>query len=82
MSTEDVTDIRERLARMEERQLQLHGMLTTALANYGDLTNRTRKLEEDSHSIKSKLWLVAVIAGAITSTAWEFVKARLTGRNL
>jgi predicted nuclease with TOPRIM domain len=82
MSLEDVADIRERLARIEERQLQLHNMITTSLSNYGDLVNRTRKLEDESHFIKSKLWLIAVVAGTIASTAWEFLKAKLTGPNL
>ena len=77
MSEEQIGDIRERLARMEQRQIQLHEMITLSMSNFGDLANRTRRLEEEAHSIKTKLWLAGLIGGAIFSTAWAIFKRRL-----
>jgi len=74
---QSIGDIRERLARMEQRQIQLHEMITTSMSNFGDLANRTRKLEEESHSIKTKLWLAGLVGGAIFSTAWAMLKRRI-----
>lgn len=74
---QSIGDIRERIARMEQRQIQLHEMITTSLSNFGDLANRTRKLEEEAHSIKTKLWLAGLVGGAIFSTAWTIFKRRL-----
>ena len=62
-------DIRERLARMEQRQIQLHEMITTSMSNFGDLANRTRRLEEDAHGIKTKLWLAVA---RDSRQSWEF----------
>jgi len=70
-------DIRERIARMEQRQIQLHEMITLSLSNFGDLANRTRKLEDDANSIKAKLWLAGLVGGAIFSTAWAVFKRRI-----
>jgi len=70
-------DIRERIARMEQRQIQLHEMITLSLSNFGDLANRTRKLEEDANSIRTKLWLAGLVGGAIFSTAWAVFKRRI-----
>jgi len=70
-------DIRERIARMEQRQIQLHEMITLSLSNFGDLANRTRKLEDDANSIKTKLWLAGLVGGAIFSTAWAVFKRRI-----
>jgi len=69
-------DIRERLARMEQRQIQLHEMITLSMSNFGDLANRTRKLEEDAHGLRTKLWLAGLVGGAIFSTAWAVFKRR------
>lgn len=74
---QSIGDIRERLARMEQRQIQLHEMITTSMSNFGDLANRTRKLEEEAHTIKTKLWLAGLVGGAIFSTAWTIFKRRL-----
>jgi predicted nuclease with TOPRIM domain len=70
-------DIRERIARMEQRQIQLHEMITLSLSNFGDLANRTRKLEDDANSIRTKLWLAGLVGGAIFSTAWAVFKRRI-----
>jgi len=74
---QSIGDIRERIARMEQRQIQLHEMITLSLSNFGDLANRTRKLEEDSNAIKTKLWLAGLLGGAIFSTAWAVFKRKL-----
>jgi len=74
---QSIGDIRERIARMEQRQIQLHEMITLSLSNFGDLANRTRKLEEDANSVKTKLWLAGLLGGAIFSTAWAVFKRRI-----
>ena len=52
MSLDEIHDIREklalnseRLARIEERQLTLMGMLERSLSSFGDLANRVTALE-------------------------------------
>ena len=80
MSQEDVGDLRERLARIEERQIQLYGMIMTSMSNFGDLANRTRKLEDESHLIKSKLWIIAIVSGAFMGGVWEFIKIKLLNK--
>lgn len=74
---QSIGDIRERLARMEQRQIQLHEMITLSMSNFGDLANRTRKLEEESNSIKTKLWLAGLVGGAIFSSAWAILKRKV-----
>lgn len=74
---QSIGDIRERIARMEQRQIQLHEMITTSLSNFGDLANRTRRLEEEAHSIKTKLWLAGLVGGAIFSSAWAIFKRKI-----
>ncbi|NBW18467.1 MAG: hypothetical protein EBR82_61890 [Caulobacteraceae bacterium] len=73
---QSIGDIRERLARMEQRQIQLHEMITLSMSNFGDLANRTRKLEEEAHGLRTKLWLAGLVGGAIFSTAWAVFKRR------
>jgi DNA repair ATPase RecN len=81
MSADQVADLRERLARIEERQTSIIQILerhTSELAQWtGKINNKVDTLERESHTIKTKLWLVAMVAGAVCSTAWELVKARL-----
>jgi hypothetical protein len=43
---------------------------------------RLQKLETEAHTIKTKLWLVALISGAVCSTLWELIKARFLGRHI
>lgn len=81
MSADQVADLRERLARIEERQTNIISILerhTSELAQWTSKINtKVDTLERDAHTIKTKLWLVAMVAGAVCSTAWELVKARL-----
>ena len=82
MSADEIHDIREklatnseRLARIEERQLTLMGMLERSLSSFGDLANRVTALEH----FKTKMPLVAASVGAIVSMAWDAIKSRFSG---
>lgn len=68
----DIT-IKERLARMEERQVQLCGMVEKSLSNFADLSNRVSVLEALKHKA---LGMIAVI-GAIMTLSWEVIKEML-----
>ena len=86
VSADQVADLRERLARIEERQTNIIQILerhTSELAQWtGKINEKVDTLEKESHTIKTKLWLVALISGAVFSTIWEFVKARFLGRHI
>jgi hypothetical protein len=82
VSNDEINDIRdrlalnsERLARIEERQLTLMGMLEKSLSSFGDLANRVTALEH----LKTKVLLVAGGLGAIVSLAWDALKSRFSG---
>lgn len=82
MSADEIHDIREklatnseRLARIEERQLTLMGMLEKSLSSFGDLANRVTALEH----LRTRLIVLAGLVGAGISLAWDFVKAKFTG---
>jgi hypothetical protein len=84
MSADQVADLRERLARIEERQVNLIAVLerhTSEIAEWtGRMNNKVDTLERDAHTIKTKLWLVALISGAVFSTIWELIKVRVFPR--
>ena len=84
MSADQVADLRERLARIEERQVNLIAVLerhTSEIAEWtGRMNNKVDTLERDAHTIKTKLWLVALVSGAIFSTIWELIKVRVFPR--
>jgi len=86
VSADQVADLRERLARIEERQTNIIQILerhTSELAQWTNKINtKVDTLERESHTIKTKLWLVALISGAVFSTIWELVKARFFGRHI
>ena len=86
VSADQVADLRERLARIEERQTNIIQILerhTSELAQWtGKINSKVDTLERESHTIKTKLWLVALISGAVFSTLWELVKARFLGRHI
>jgi hypothetical protein len=44
------------------------------------INSKVDTLERDAHTIKTKLWLVALVSGAVFSTIWELVKVRVFGR--
>lgn len=73
MPPKDDSEIRERLARMEERQVQLYTMVETSLSNFADLSNRVSSLEALKHKA---LGMIAIIGGLMT-LAWELIKETL-----
>ena len=84
MSSDQVAELRERLARIEERQTNIIAILerhTSELAQWSNKINtKVDVLERDAHTIKTKLWLVALVSGAVFSTIWELVKVRVLPR--
>ena len=84
MSADQVADLRERLARIEERQVNLIAVLerhTSEIAEWtGRMNGKVDTLERDAHTIKTKLWLVALVSGAVFSTIWELIKVRVFTR--
>jgi pyridoxal biosynthesis lyase PdxS len=84
MSTDQVAELAERLslvresiARIETRQGVIMDMLERSQASLGEYHGRLTNMERDAHTIKTRLWLVALVSGAVVSTAWELIKRRL-----
>ena len=75
MSEEQVWGMEIRLARMEERQLQLYSMVERSLAFHGDVANRSGALE----TLKTKVLAVAGVVGLACSMAWDVLKNRFNG---
>jgi chromosome segregation ATPase len=85
MSTDQVAELNERLsevrisiARIETRQSVILDLLERSQASLGEYHGRLTNMERDAHTIKTKLWLVALVSGAVVSTAWELIKRRFT----
>ena len=74
MSEEQVWGMEIRLARMEERQVQLYSMVERSLAFHGDVANRLGALE----TLKTKVLAVAGVVGLACSMAWDVLKNRLS----
>ena len=79
MSLDEVADLRdrvsnvsERLVRMEERQMTLYAMVERSLAFHGDVANRLGALE----TLKTKVLAVAGVVGLACSMAWDVLKNR------
>ena len=72
MSEEQVWGMEIRLARMEERQLQLYAMVERSLAFHGDVANRLGALEH----LRTKVLAVAGVVGLACSMAWDVLKNR------
>lgn len=81
---ERLSTVREAIARIEERQQNIISVLerhTSELAQWSNKINtKVDTLERDAHTIKTKLWLVALVSGAIFSTIWELIKVRVFPR--
>jgi chromosome segregation ATPase len=81
---ERLSTVREAIARIEERQQNIISVLerhTSELAQWTNKINtKVDTLERDAHTIKTKLWLVALVSGAVFSTIWELVKVRVFPR--
>ena len=85
MSTDQVAELSERLsevrisvARIETRQSVILDLLERSQASLGEYHGRLANMERDAHTIKTKLWLVALVSGAVFSTIWELLKRRLS----
>jgi hypothetical protein len=74
MSEEQVWNMEVRLARMEERQVQLYSMVERSLAFHGDVANRLGALEH----LRTKVLAVAGLIGLACSMAWDVIKNRLS----
>ena len=72
MSEEQVWNMEVRLARMEERQVQLYSMVERSLANYADIANKVNALEH----LRTKILALSGIIGLICSMAWDVIKNR------
>ena len=85
MSTDQIAELSERLslvresiARIETRQSVILDLLERSQASLGEYHGRLTNMEHDAHTIKTKLWLVALVSGAVFSTIWELIKRRLS----
>ncbi len=85
MSSDQVAELSERLslvresvARIETRQSVILDLLERSQASLGEYHGRLTNIEREAHTIKTKLWLVALISGAVCSTIWELIKRRLS----
>jgi hypothetical protein len=76
MSENDSSEIKERLARMEERQKNISTMLEMSLSRYADLVNRVSSLEVLKHRM---LGMIAV-AGFLFTIGWEIVKTKFLSK--
>lgn len=86
MSSDQVVELSERLAlvresiaRIETRQSVILEVLERSQASLGEYHGRLREMEDAAHSLKTKIWLISVCAGAACSVAWELVKRRFSG---
>jgi hypothetical protein len=75
MSAEDhamLFDIRERIARIEARQVHILEVMT-------DNKAKMDRIEQDAHGLKGRVWLVSTIVFGVLAAAWEIIKNRLLG---
>ena len=75
MSAEDhamLFDIRERIARIESRQVHILEVLT-------DNKAKMDRIEQEAHGLKGRVWLVSTIVFATLAAAWEIIKNKLLG---
>ena len=85
MSSDQVVELSERLAlvresvaRIETRQSVILEVLERSQASLGEYHGRLREMENASHSLRTKIWLISVCAGAACSMIWELVKRRFS----
>jgi hypothetical protein len=85
MSTDQIAELSERLsvvreavARVETRQTVVLDLLERSQASLGEYHGRLTNMEREAHTIKTKLWLVALVSGAVFSTIWELIKRRIS----
>ena len=85
MSTDQVAELSERLsivreavARVETRQTVILDLIERSQASLGEYHGRLREMENAAHSLRTKIWLISVCAGAACSMIWELVKRRFS----
>ena len=85
MSSDQVVELSERLAlvresiaRIETRQSVILEVLERSQASLGEYHGRLREMEDAAHSLRTKIWLISVCAGAACSVVWELVKRRFS----
>ena len=76
--SERLSLVRESIARIETRQTVVLDLLERSQASLGEYHGRLNNMEREAHTIKTKLWLLALVSGAVVSTAWEFIKRRFS----
>lgn len=74
---ERISEVRISIARIETRQSVILDLLERSQASLGEYHGRLTAMERDAHTIKTRLWLVALVSGAVVSTAWELIKRRI-----
>jgi hypothetical protein len=74
VSEDQVWNMEVRLARMEERQVQLYAMVERSLAFHGDVANRLSALEH----LRTKVLAVAGLIGLACSMAYDVLKNRFS----
>jgi len=84
MSTDQVAELSERLsivreavARVETRQTVILDLIERSQSSLGEYHGRLREMENSAHSLRTKIWLISVCAGAVCSMVWELVKRRI-----
>jgi chromosome segregation ATPase len=84
MSTDQVAELSERLsivreavARVETRQTVILDLIERSQASLGEYHGRLREMENNAHSLRTKIWLISVCAGAVCSMVWELIKRRI-----
>jgi hypothetical protein len=84
MSTDQVAELSERLsivreavARVETRQTVILDLIERSQASLGEYHGRLREMENSAHSLRTKIWLISVCAGAVCSMVWELIKRRM-----
>ena len=76
--TERLSEVRISVARIETRQSVILEVLERSQASLGEYHGRLREMENASHSLRTKIWLISVCAGAVCSMIWELVKRRFS----
>jgi len=75
--SERLSIVREAVARVETRQTVILDLIERSQASLGEYHGRLREMENSAHSLRTKIWLISVCAGAACSMAWELVKRRM-----
>jgi hypothetical protein len=73
--SDDVSDIRERIARMEEKFSHLAVMMETSLSHYSAINERVSGLER----LKAHFYFAAAVVGVGASMVWQGIKLKIWG---